>query len=264
MSTFYGSDLAQFPDQISFDPRSGMTVRRPWRGTPTKIVEKINELLAAGVKFDHEPGTSGGYQWVFALYQLLPGGGSSTTTPITDIWSLPGNDLEKDIWRHPKVKALFSEFLDSNGDPKLDGSFFSHRRQIEDLASGEASVNDKDIAAWWNSANSAKKKFVRNLSRGETSFVIDQYVLRNEKTVANDYVSFTDGAIPAYAHRGKILTTNELQVGFGVPTVLRFAMPAGFWLQKTPSVLPGRLDQWVITQEWLHTDDYDDFLYDRI
>ena len=259
MSTFYGESIAQFPDQVSYDPRTGVTVRRPWRGTPDAIASKMTELSAEGTKFDHDPGTSGGYEWITAFYSnaaIAP-----ASVPISDIWSMPGNDLEKDLWLHPKVTAEFAADL-SGGFPTQ--AYFTKKKEIEEIVDGTLALDDSTI---WAGASDNLKKFIRALARGVVGYPVSQYVVRNTKVVAKGYGSFVDAAIPAYTYVGKILTTSDLQNGFGVPGEISFVMPGGYWLQRTPTVLPDNSttsQQWVITQEWWHTDEYDDFVYDPI
>ena len=270
MSKFYGQRITQFPDQVTNDPARGLITRRAWRCTPAAAIEKMNELISLGVRFDHDPGTDGGYQWVVANYSG-EAGGQPSNVPLKDVWTMPNNDLEKDIWVNPKVTTELAATL-SSGIPTAD--YFKIKNEVEGILDGSIIISGTPVpgksalSTLWSGWSDDFKKFVRTLARGSVvGYAVSQYVLRNEKEVASNYGEFTSAAIPAYLYANKILTTTELLTGYNVqPLALRFVVPStGVWLQGTPQFLEGpRGGTYRIVQEWRHADEYDDFLYDPI
>src|SRR5690606_13503092 len=113
---------------------------------------------------DHDPGTGGGYQWVIAFYSNAAG--LPTSAPLSDIWSMPGNDLEKDLWTHPKVTAAFAGDL-SSGIPTQ--AYFTKRKEIEEIVTGELALTDSTI---WAGASDDLKKFMRSLARGVVGYPV--------------------------------------------------------------------------------------------
>src|SRR5688500_3786856 len=113
---FSGFSITQDPDIKIWDPKTGWTIRRPWRGTPDALTNQALYLKSLGIRLEYEPaGPNGGYDTLFGVF------GAEETQPtdeeLTDQWDLIGNDLEKDIWAHPKVKAMFDDLLEPPNDP---------------------------------------------------------------------------------------------------------------------------------------------------
>ena len=253
--SFHGASLIQLPDIKAWDPISGWSIRRPWRGTPTQVANQATLLKSLGIRFELEPGGESGHDTVFGIFGAEDG--QAPTEELTNSWDLVGNDLEKDIWWHPKVTAMFNQLLDPPGHP--DGVptdlYIVQRKRIDDIVAGATLISEHQ--QWWDDLFPDAKKFVRALLRGVTAYSVSQFVLRNTVVVASNY-----SIKPAYTNVGKILTTAQVQTIHNPPTTIKFALPEGFWLERTPTCEQTASDKFTITREWYHHDEYDDFLYD--
>lgn len=253
---FHGDAITQDPDVKIWDPRTGWTIRRPWRGTPSALANQQLALQIQGIRSEYEPaGPEGGYDTLFGIF------GAEETQPIdqtvTDQWDLLGNMLEKDLWTHPKVKAMFDQLLEPPNDPEgiPTDTYIAYKQDIDALVAGSKTFAD---LAWWPDAFPNTKKFVRALMRGVTSFPVSQYVLRNTRILASNY-----SIRPVYTRVGKVMTTAQVQSIYNPPATLKFALPDGYWVEQTPNCEQDG-DKWQLTREWWHADDYDPFIYDPI
>jgi hypothetical protein len=257
MSKFYGQNLSQGRDVRTFDPLNGWIIRRPFRGTPPQMALLRQELQNQKVRYEDEQ-SDGGYETVWAVF------GAEATQPeqqeLVNAWDLDGNDVEKDIWYHPKVVGLFFGGLALNDPPLLDQDgcptdvYVQHKRDLDDLIAGTKVPSD---LAWWPRAFITTKKFVRALLRGVTAYPVSEFVLRNTLRVAANYSPKL-----AYDHVHKVFTTPTIKAKYSIPGTIKFVLPEGFWMEKTPRIQQRTGAQWELVREWIHAETYDDFLYD--
>jgi hypothetical protein len=99
---------------------------------------------------------------------------------------------------------------------------------------------------------------VNQMSLGVEAFTVSQYVLRRVLIIAAN-----SSIKPSLEHVGEIYRTAELVQAEAVPGTIRFDLPEGYWLKRTPTVDQMSLDKWQITQEWWHADAYSPF-YARV
>jgi len=250
--SFHGANLEQLRDSRSWDPREGWSIDRPWRGSPAAIDVKIAALVAAGIRLTHEADDQAGYERVTA--HLGAEDTQDDEVELTDQWTLVGNDIEKDLWLHPKVTAIFAAFLDGSGFPT--SQYAELKQDFQDVISGDKALDD---LAWWAGASTDTKKFMRALLRGEESYTVSQFVLRNVKVVAANY-----SLKPSYSRVGKVMSGTTLDTVYTPPATIKFNLPDGFWMERTPTVEQVAPDKYSITREWWNFDEYDDFIYELV
>lgn len=246
----YGVNLTQEPSQNSWDPRSGWTVKKAWRGTPLAIAAQMLILQRLRIPFDHEVSQTGGKERIEA--RLGAQDTQPETQPLSDEWVLEGNDIEKDIWVHPRVKALFEATLDGSGFPT--DTTLAIRQDIDAVLAGQMALAD---VPWWSGASSDTKKLMRALLRGETSYLDSQYVLKRVQIVASNYRNKPD-----YSRVNKVITGDLLKQLNPLPSYIKFTLPNGYWMERTPTIELEPPDKYKVSREWWNFQEFDDFLYD--
>lgn len=263
---FHGfTGLSELSAAPGWDPRYGATVIRRWRGTPAGVALAAQELRSVGVRYQIEPQGDGGYHVLVATY------GADETQPedqaLSDTWSLAGNDLEKELWDHPLIQAELDKITspdsyhvaarlrrlcdavvtgeDDSPDPQNNGETLQATvTQIVSACSGLTISSDPFV------------KYVRSRIAGVEVWSISQWVLRRTTVVS------TRSTIkPALVNVGKIFTTDMLRTVELVPPQIRFDLPTGYWLKRTPTFDQSSADKWTAIQEYWHSDRYDDFVY---
>jgi len=68
---------------------------------------------------------------------------------------------------------------------------------------------------------------------------------------------------PVLTNVGKVYSTAALQSAENIPGTIKFSLPDGYWLKRTPTVDQYGTDKWQITQEYWHADSYSTFLYEE-
>src|SRR5688572_28831997 len=114
--SFHGTAFKQGRDILAWDPINGWLIRRPWSGTPNEMAALRTNLVLNRIKFEDGPGIEGGYETVWGIFSADP----STQPPdeaLSDSWELVGNDLEKDIWGHERISAVFDQLMNEDGTP---------------------------------------------------------------------------------------------------------------------------------------------------
>ena len=280
MSAFFGYEgAAELPSVSTWDPRTGDSLERRWKGRPTAIDGIEAQLRAAGIPFRREVMPNGGYNIITAIYgaaETQPAG-----EPLADLWDLVGNDLEKSIWLCDDVRAELKKMASGLDVTRLAG-LARLRADCEALARGDAITYDTQtgeqgtltVEQWLDGITTyitptyaqgnlnalnplVFKKLLRSLSQGVEAFVVSQYVLRHRQVIAKGST-----IKPSTANINKVYTnTLDMMDVEAVPNDLPFDLPEGVWLKKTPTRDQVAGDKWQITQEWWHADDYDDLAY---
>ena len=158
----------------------------------------------------------------------------------TETWELKGNDLEKDIWGHKRIKNLNSaNYTWLRQNVKL-------AKEKGTWAAIDAVIQDIEL-----------KKMFRLFMDGAENYSTSQFVLsRNITTSGAALGSFTTkGANIQY-------TTQQLLSVFNVPNGIKFTLPQGAWIMRTPTVgFDG--SKWSQTNEWWHADEWNEILYPK-
>jgi len=206
----------------------------------------------------------------------------------SSIWTLDGNDIEKDLFDCPVVKACadalgsggygfagrckkaienYRNGLDEVGDPLTDpaGTSFLWISYLDGAdvttLSGQSSIlgNANLFIDLGDVAEDALK--------GAAAFSYSQYVLRNVKTV-----QYTSSILPHYENVNRIWTTANITTllaaettGGGRPidpptSIVAYTLPVlgvlgtvlnfSKWLYRTPDVQQLNNGKWQITREW--------------
>jgi hypothetical protein len=250
-----GLSLVELPSGRSWDPRIGFTIIRRYRGSLTQIQIVEANAKASNLRVQIEPDIEGGFGVVSVWY-----GAESTQpadVPLADTWELVGNDLEKDLWELPKVINALAPFV------------ISDRRQIkadvEAWLAGTLVVNGIPVTDWTDfctrseftqSQNDVLTDLVTDRIRGVEAWTVSQWVLRRTLIIAaNSTIK------PALADVGRVRSTTTLKAEENIPSTVKFDLPEGFWLKRTPTFTQTAADKWTISQEWWHADNYSELIY---
>jgi hypothetical protein len=250
-----GLSLVELPSGRSWDPRIGFTIIRRYRGSLTQIQMVEANAKAANLRVQIEPDTEGGFGVVSVWY-----GAEETQpsdVPLADTWELVGNDLEKELWELPKVvEALSTLTLTKRRRIRIE---------VESWLTGPLVVGDVTYSDWDAyiayaelTADQAEilKELVTERIRGVQAWTVSQWVLRRTLIIAaNSTIK------PALSDVGKVRSTTTLKSEENIPSTVKFDLPEGFWLKRTPTFTQTAADKWTITQEWWHADAYSELIY---
>lgn len=236
------------PERRIWDPRYGWQIGSRYRMPYDDLVLLEAEARALGRRTELDPDPQGSYGtltvWVGAESTQAP------DQPLVDRWTLEGNDLEKSILEHPDVLAAFPDT-----DPQARANL---RADLDEVMSGDKTVQAMLDATTVPEQQEMINQLVNQMALGVEATTVSQYVLRRVLVIASN-----SSIKPSLEHVGEIYTTAELVAAEAVPATIRFDLPEGFWLKRTPTVDQMSLDKWQITQEWWHADDYSPF-YRRV
>lgn len=269
MSDFYGQALTQLANDFDWDPRTGYSIVQRWRGTPDSVAIKQAELFSLGVRHSVTNEDEGGYQIIRGYY-----GATEThdpAEPLSDDWSLVGNQLDKSIWTLPKVATELDKF----GSSFINAALL--RKYVEEYLRGETTTTDAsgtevdlDLTFIQSFATTNAPGFsttvldglMKALARGVETKQISQFVLRRVLIIPENST-----IVPFYDYVNEVLTTTELSTGTDpgagtIPATIKFTLPPGVWVKQTPTVERAASNKWQITQEWWHADAVEPFIYD--
>lgn len=229
--------IVELHSDLEGDWQRGIRRVRRFRG--------LRDDLEGMVPFVHAPGV----QWSieddeppFARLTIRFGDsddGSDPDESATTLWTLDGNDLEKDILSHPSIT------LAEAGDIR------------DKLAIAEE--NNHDYSSFLGSfTNPAAEDIYILKAKGVDSYLLSQFVLRRSTKVPAAYSSKWPTT-----NVGRQYTTAELEAAEVVPPTLIFNMPAGAWLKKSPQITMNHDGSWQIDNEWWHADSWSLRLYPK-
>jgi len=242
MSLIGINGLTEQPTRREYDPRDGWSTLVTYHGPTAAVQGVIPNLVNQGLRFSEFP-VQDGVRGIEIRFSDARDGAAPPTNPDdeqTTTWELVGNDLNKDLFDHANYTAL----PDAN------------KKTLKDYRNGAKKIDDADVTALTGNA----QKFRDLITKGVEGYTVAQYILRKTGVVALDW-SGTFGVtnVGDYYATTADLTTAEL-----VPATLKFSMPSGEWLKRTPTIRQNRDGRWVGTQEWWHADTWSDVLYDEI
>lgn len=255
-------------------PRGGSTVTLQWTGSPERIsaVEAAQRLLKRETHVDMP---DDGSPWVLRVTTPEDETRSQEEIdePILDKWSMPGEETEKELWELPAIQAEFDKVKENGGASPFDQINFI-RNAIESYISGQRKITPYIFP---DSAEASKEeepeqvllteKFIKGqvesfamtwvpfekhinlLARGVKAKWISVFVLRHTRIYA-------DGAnfkIEEYDDVLESVTTDQLKQREEIPNTLKFLLPEGSWIKKTPSVEQDDTvaRNWHFVEEWL-------------
>lgn len=266
---FLGVQVEELESTTRYDPRTGWTRIRHWKGDPTQIATIKTNAATAGYRFSTS--WDGGYEVVSVDYPESEE--NDPTTPLSEKWECDSNYLQKDIWSLPTIQAELA--LIGAGNPAVRGAF---RNDLENLARGNpvsvgtdgeetvisyeillgGTVDGAPVAgipANYGADTQVFRDLFEDLTKGVTSYEVEQYVIRHTK-VTNKSSSI----VAARENRGRMHTASYILNQ--LPADVKFEAPEdGFWLKRTPHVEQIEKGKWQIVQEWWHTDTYSTLIY---
>lgn len=252
MSDFFGEGLSQLQSEFGFDPKTGDTEIKRWRGTPSQVASQFVVTKLLGLRSGVSEEDEGGYHILSVWY-----GATETQppdVPLSDIWSLEGNQLEKSLWELDKVQDQF--------DGWSTADIVALKADVEQVLAGSGAVADILGGLPPGTDATVIEGLIKALARGIESKSISQFVLKRVLTVVS-----TTSIKPAYDGVNKVITTANLEAGVdpgapSIPSTLLFVLPDGYWLKQAPTVTRKTSTTWELTQEWWHADKYDTFVYE--
>jgi hypothetical protein len=269
------SEVRRLKDGKMFDPRGGWTITQRWKGSQTAI-NLLSETLL-GVRFVITPSDDGGDFILEATTADIEN--QPTDVPLSDIWELDGNMLEKELWHLPWMRAEWDSIKDNRngnptGDPRLSSASCINwiRKNIEAFINGQektitldpeerpltyAELHQDCLA--YGLHEEAFLKIIHLYAAGVKAFPVAQFVLKRTRTVASNFAAFNLPNI--YDDVFKRRTTDSLSGAYPVPGALIFALPAGEWVKQTPSAKQVSATKWAISEEWWHADKWEPEIY---
>jgi hypothetical protein len=245
---------------ISWSRTGGYVTSRVFTGTHEAIDSMIPQLVvAAGADsfaIDREESTS-------TLTAVFANEGPEATEVPFDIWELPGNDLQKEIWEHPKVLGYSSAMVTVlRNEVELVQSGSS--TYAESVAAIQVQMTAESLSA---GTQAEILSLFDHILKGGDSFVTDQYVLRKTQLITSRYT-----AIIARSGVNKIWTTAQITGSETIPQFIsnelgQLTAPTartGYqwgWLKKAPTVLQVAGNKFQLTQEWW-LEQWSTFVYD--
>lgn len=244
MSLLGLNGLVEQPVRREYDPKEGWVTLVPYHGPTAAVQGAIPAMVSAGLRFSEFP-VEAGIRGIEIRYSNAQDGAAPATNPDTEqtvTWELAGNDLNKDIFTSDKFTGGTLDDADrENLEGLRDGTVRQTHSVITGMTGDPASFRDLII-------------------QGVETYTISQYILRRTGVVALDWAG-TFG-IPNVGDFYE--TTADLSSEEEVPSALKFSMPSGQWLKRTPTVRQNKDGRWVSTQEWWHADEWSDVLYDAV
>lgn len=242
MSLLGLNGLTLQPERREYTPKEGWITFVPYHGPTDAVQGAIPALVAQGLRFSEFP-VQDGIRGIEIRYSNAQDGAAPATNPDTEqtvTWELAGNDLNKDLFDHDNYTALST----------------ANQKTLKELRSGNLKIDDAAVTALTGDA----EKFADLIKTGAEGFTVSQYVLRRTGVVALNW----QGTFGITNVGDYYSSTTALSDAEDVPAALKFSLPAGEWLKRTPSVRQNRDGRWVSTQEWWHADDWSDVLYDVV
>lgn len=270
MAGYFGT--IELPAVETWDPRTGGGYTRRFKGPEVLLRSLAMTHKSAGARIEFTPPEEGGISELRATY-----GASDTqspTEPLADVWSIVGNDLEKDLWTHPKMVSECAKATDDVGGDSAATKLSIVRGEIEALVKGEREVTHDDGNTYALTAEhilllhvanlgagvnlTTWQDFIKTLAAGETSFVKTQTVLQHSLVIAAN-----SSIRPALTNVDCVYTTAQLRIAENIPDTIRFDLPDGEWLKKAAKVEQESADKWRIVQEWWWAETWNSWVYAR-
>jgi hypothetical protein len=262
--TDYGIPIIELKPEISFDPRSGYSIVRRWRGTEYQIDLLATSYEFRGFRVERTPSDNGGKSFLrvyFGAEETWP-----PDKPLVDKWSKRGNNLEKSLWSLPKVKAELAKVT----NPQDYGKVALLKADVEGFAKGDTKTTDDKgksqllnlawIDAECNSVGmdlNVIHGLIGAFARGEEAFPVSQFVL-----MRTQIITFNSTIEPDETNVDKIFTTSGMKTLFpSIPDKIKNQMKEGFWLKQTPTEDQVASDKIQIEYEWWFAEYYDPFIY---
>lgn len=233
---FTGSALVvQAAPRRIWDPRFGWQIGVRYRGPRPEL--EVIELghRSSGRRTELDPDQQGGYGLLTVWY------GSEDTqapdAPLTDRWTLEGNDIEESPFAVPDIRTAY--------ESASIAEKVQMRTQVESVLRGEIEPQEAIDAAATTERKAAIERLIGEMAMGFESYSVSQFVLRRITVIASNST-----IKPSLVNVNKVYSTAELKNAELIPETIRFDLPGGQWLKRTPTADQTAADKWTITQEW--------------
>jgi hypothetical protein len=275
MGDLYGTNAyVEQPARKRWSSQSGWLLVRTWVGPKASLSTFLSGTLPSGYSdLDMNDGVA--TCTVSASYSTTAGSGDPVNAdPITRVWTLQGNDVEKHIFEHPSFAGLI--WRDPVWPTAIEARVRAYKGQLEMVEKGRQNQgvsltanytlsqsrpselnppypNDATLQAL---AISLTKLMIRNIDTVPQS----QYVLRKTETVTNA----TQLAV-SHTYVTRFYTYNSL---VATETTLPAAALLGlsglqslYWLKKTPTVEYTQQGRFTLAQEYWGAVTFETLIY---
>ncbi len=227
--------------EIEWSSTTGFRSTRKFRGLKDDILGMVPSMRRAGFSFRITPDESGPMaECVMTAPDAQDGAESNAETEITTIWTVAGNDIEKDIESHPAWIGLAQ----------------SSRENLRDFKNGSKKEGDVVLAE----GDADADEFKALIKAGTTSYTISQIVVQRTMTVAPTY----SAGAASMTNVNRIYSKSGLTTAESIPDTIFFSLLAGQYLKRTPTITQQPNGRYQITNEWWHADTWSTLLYGSV
>ena len=254
MSIHGDSGFLEQPEQRQWDAASGALRIRRWEG-PTSGLQDFILYTLPGAWHRFEIDDDGELATIVAYYAVAGTDGVGSVSEdglVTRWWELDGNDLEKSLWAHPKMRARTKLYSVAQ--------MGALRQHLEDILDGTATGPFVDPI---DSGNTDAEELVFLMSTGVEAFTVSQFVLRKTEVVRSGTT-----LRPVHANANKIFSYAALIDA--EPSLADYDLVKAsdltdlFWLKRTADVRPTQNGMYEIIIEYWAAEEWSDKLYDRV
>lgn len=266
--TYTGATYSELATGWQRDPRNGLSMVRSYHGKFDALSLLETSAAENGRRTMMDPQPDGSY---VLRVQYGAEDTQDTNEPLATVWELVGNDMEKELWTLPEVKRVMDIITTVHGKAVI-------RKLIEDWVKGDVeaeldngetlTLNEANIRSMANlygitSTNDQTIliELANNLVQGVQSWTISQFVVRRTVTIASNA---GDSLKPAYDNVNKVMDDATFNATESPPATLKFRIPEGYFLKRTPTVRQVAADKWEVVNEWWHADDYSELIYEQV
>ena len=234
------SVIEQDPE-IEWSSANGFRSTRKFRGLKEDILGMVPSMRQAGYTFRISPDEDGPMsECVMTAPDAQDGADASAETEITTIWTVAGNDIEKDIESHPDWIGLA----------------VSSRENLRDFKNG----SKKEGAVVLAEGDTDAEEFKTLIKAGTTSYTISQIVVQRTMTVNPTYSAGSD----SMTNVNRIYSKGGLTTAEDIPSTIFFSLLDGQYLKRTPTITQQGNGRYQITNEWWHADTWSTLLYGTV
>jgi len=268
---FYGASGTWRLADVEFRPGRGFLKRFAYTGVPSAIASLYEQAVADGlsavIDYDAQGGYAGLHVDVWTATNTDTNEPTTEDEPLSDVFELVGNDLEKSIWEHPKTLAEFEAWPLGLQDPSI-GPF---KGTVERYVRGEIESLEDELATLVNALNRPQildlaYELAGLLGAGTEAWNVSQYVLRRTRELTlkgRDALPSASYLNQVNTGIGKVWSIAAMVDAEDVPApVAALLPPEGVWLKRTPT-FTGSGSRWTLQQEYWHADKYSTFLYEE-
>ncbi len=232
MSTLKGAEIAEQARELGWRRDTGYSQLFRMRGVKVWIYNQLPfwQQTSDEVRITED---SSPYATLEARVNTVLDG--RTEQPI-NVWELIGQDLNHDLYEHPKAAALTTDevrLLRKAVDEIKRGS------TITVSLGGSTSISMKDL-----------------LIKGTDAYIQSQWVLRKSQTITSKFaLNLSTYAVDAIWSLEQIYAVETVydNIANTINTIAAPAPKAGFkwgWLKKSPTIMAEANNRIKVTQEW--------------